>query len=140
MFKQILVPLDGSPRAEQALPIAARLARASGGSITLLRVVNTSTEFMPSVPAKPALFQTVGETDRVLAESYLKGLADSKRLSGISVEIVVTFGLPAAAILSTAASQHADVIVLCSQSLTGVTHWVLGAVAEKVAGYVRYPC
>jgi nucleotide-binding universal stress UspA family protein len=39
MFQHIVVPLDGSPRAEQALPVAARIARASGGTLTLLRVV-----------------------------------------------------------------------------------------------------
>jgi nucleotide-binding universal stress UspA family protein len=35
MFKHIVVPLDGSSLAEQALPIAARLARASGASLIL---------------------------------------------------------------------------------------------------------
>src|SRR5436305_12699455 len=49
MFKRILVPLDGSGRAEQALPIAARLARASGGSIFLVRVVSTEPASLPSV-------------------------------------------------------------------------------------------
>ncbi len=39
MFQHILVPLDGSQRAERAIPVAARLARASGGSITLLRII-----------------------------------------------------------------------------------------------------
>jgi len=38
MFKRILVPLDGSTRAESAVPIAARIARASGGSVILLQV------------------------------------------------------------------------------------------------------
>ena len=37
MFKTILVPLDGSTRAEQALPVAAHIARSSGGSIVLVR-------------------------------------------------------------------------------------------------------
>ncbi len=41
MFKRILVPLDGSSRAEQAIPVAARIARALGDSVTLLRVVTT---------------------------------------------------------------------------------------------------
>jgi nucleotide-binding universal stress UspA family protein len=39
MFQRILVPLDGSARAERALPMAAKVARASGGSILLLQVV-----------------------------------------------------------------------------------------------------
>ena len=41
MFQQIVVPLDGSVRAEQALPVAAHIARASGGSVLLLQVVTT---------------------------------------------------------------------------------------------------
>jgi nucleotide-binding universal stress UspA family protein len=39
MFYHILVPLDGSTRAEAALPVAARLACASSGTLTVLRVV-----------------------------------------------------------------------------------------------------
>ncbi len=41
MFQRILVPLDGSARAERALPVAARIARACGASIILLRVATT---------------------------------------------------------------------------------------------------
>ena len=48
MFKRILVPLDGSGRAERALPIAARLARATGGSIFLVRVLSTEPARLPS--------------------------------------------------------------------------------------------
>ena len=40
MFEHILVPLDGSTRAKEALPIAARVARASGSSVVLLQVVS----------------------------------------------------------------------------------------------------
>ncbi len=40
MFQRILVPLDGSLRAEQALPVAARIARATGGSLLLVQVIN----------------------------------------------------------------------------------------------------
>ena len=40
MFRRILVPLDGSKRAERVLPIASRLAKSAGGTVILLRVVN----------------------------------------------------------------------------------------------------
>ncbi len=39
MFQRILVPLDGSEGAERAIPVAARIARASGGSIVFMRVI-----------------------------------------------------------------------------------------------------
>jgi nucleotide-binding universal stress UspA family protein len=42
MFRRIVVPLDGSQRAEQAIPVAARLARASGGTIIFVDVVDVS--------------------------------------------------------------------------------------------------
>jgi len=44
MFRHIMILLDGSSRAEAALPVAARLARASGGQLTLLRVVTPAIE------------------------------------------------------------------------------------------------
>jgi nucleotide-binding universal stress UspA family protein len=139
MFKRILVPLDGSPRAEEALPVAARIARAGGGSIILVRVVSTVAEYMPSVPAKPALFQTVSDTDRVQAESYLSAIASSDRFLHIPVETQVLFGLIAPTILSVAAYQRADLIVICSHGLSGATRWVMGSVAEKVARYGNVP-
>ena len=70
MFRRILVPLvDGSGRAEEALLVAARMARNAGASIVLLRVIDTSTESMPTVPTRPALFQSVGQVDQTQAES-----------------------------------------------------------------------
>ena len=139
MFKRILVPLDGSGRAERALPIAARLARASGGSILLVRVVSTEPASFPSAP-KPILIQTVGEADRMLAESYLAGVAGSDLLSGISVQTSVPVGLVSPSILSEADDKRADIIVMCSHGYTGVRHWwMVGSVAAKVARFAQVP-
>jgi nucleotide-binding universal stress UspA family protein len=140
MFKRIVVPLDGSGRAERSLPIAARLARASDGLIFLVRVVDTSPASMPSAPGRPLLIQTVGEADRTLAESYLTAVAASDLLNGIPVQTEVQVGLVAPIILSVAASKRADIIVICSHGYTGVTRWwMLGSVAAKVARYAHTP-
>src|SRR5207244_3387525 len=120
MFKRILVPRDGSGRAERALPIAVRLARAFGGSIVLVRVVSTAPASSPSAPAKPILVQTVGEADRTQAESYLAGWASSDLLRGLSVQTWVSVGLVAPSILAAASDAHADLIVMCSHGYTGV--------------------
>jgi nucleotide-binding universal stress UspA family protein len=45
MIKRILVPLDESALAEQAIPVAARIARASLCSILLIRVIDTNSDF-----------------------------------------------------------------------------------------------
>ncbi len=49
MFQHILVPLDGSLRAERAIPVAARIAHACGGSVMLLRVVSLPVEYIPNI-------------------------------------------------------------------------------------------
>src|SRR5207237_5911401 len=140
MFKRILVPLDGSGRAERALPIAARMARACGGSILLVRVVSTEPAALPSVPTKPNLIQTVGEADRMLAESYLAGWASSDLLPGLSVQIQVPVGLIPPSIIAVATENHADIIVMCSHGYTGGKHWwMLGSVAAKMARFAQIP-
>lgn len=139
MFRRILVPLDGSARAERALPVAVRLARASGGTIFLIRVVSTAPESMPSAPAKPILIQTVGPEDIALAESYLTAIAASEELRDMSVRTEAFVGLVAPTILSTAESQFIDVIVMCSHGFTGAKRWVLGSVSEKVARSSNIP-
>ena len=139
MFKRILVPLDGSALAEQALPVAVQLARASDGTVSLVRVLNTEPASLPSAGGKPNLVQTISETDRTLAESYLAGIATSDVLKNIPVKTEVAAGLIAPTILSVAATHFADIIVICSHGFTGVSRWVLGSVAEKVARYSDIP-
>jgi len=63
MFKRIVVPLDGSIRAEQAIPVAARIARASGGYVVLLRVVSAATEYWPNMVSEPTMRQVAIDTD-----------------------------------------------------------------------------
>ena len=139
MFKRIVVPLDGSGRAERALPVAARLARTSGGTIFLVRVLSTATASMPTAPARPLLIQSVTEVDRIQAESYLRGVADSEPLTGLSVQTEVPVGLVSPSLLTTAAVKHADIIVMCSHGYTRVKNWMMGSVAAKVARYSQVP-
>ncbi len=139
MFKHILVPLDGSGRAEQALPVAAKLAHTSGAAVTLLRVIDTSATPSPSADARPILIQPVSETDIHLAQSYLDGLAASDLFNNIHVTTRAVEGIVSSTILSEAATQQVDIIVICSHGLTGVLRWALGSVAEKVARYGTIP-
>ena len=72
MFKEVLVPLDGSTRAELAIPVAARIARSSGGSVTLLRVANPPVESGVSVVSTQAYIEEAIEADVAEATTYLE--------------------------------------------------------------------
>jgi hypothetical protein len=71
MFQRLLIPLDGSERAERALLVAARLARNSGGSITLLRVVTAPIDLASSAMEAPGFMQNVLDMDHEKAMEYL---------------------------------------------------------------------
>ena len=139
MFKRILVPLDGSKRAERSLPVAMRLARACGGSITLLRVVSAAVDFWPSVAGNPALAQEVVDSELAAAVAYLAAIKDSPEFNGITTETIAVFGQAASTILEVTHSQKVDLIVLCSHGYTGMKRWVMGSVAEKVAYHAPVP-
>ncbi|MBA2678496.1 MAG: universal stress protein [Ktedonobacteraceae bacterium] len=139
MFKRILVPLDGSKRAERALPVAARIARETHGSLLLVRVVSMATELWPYVDLETAYTQAVVETELREAAHYLDSQAAVPELAGISVEIVVLHGPTAATILSVALSHGADLITICSRSYTGMTRWVMGSIADKLARHSSVP-
>ncbi len=143
MFERILVPLDGSPRAEQALPVATRIARASGGSVILLQVVSPPIDYGGGLTQTPLMTEQVIETELAMALGYLDRVARSKdhgrELAEIETMTEVKFGLPAQDILATAESWSVDLIVMCSHGRTGFTRWVLGSVAQKIAHHCPVP-
>lgn len=135
MFQRILVPLDGSERARCAIPVASRIARVTGGTVVLLRVVGlpleSSLTLIPSLPS--ASSQTMIEVEKARAYRYLREIAVSGDLAGVQTELEIQAGPVAATIMDTANLQHIDLIILCRHGHTGGTRWALGGVAEKVA-------
>lgn len=139
MFRRVLVPLDGSDRAERAILTAARIARSTGGSVVLLRVVSTSIEFWPYMAPQPTLAQAIIDADLEEASKYLASVTALPELNGVSTETMTLYGPTAATILSVAYSHDVDVIVMCSHGYTGVTRWIMGSVAEKIARHSAVP-
>lgn len=134
MFQRILVPVDGSVRAEQALPVAAHLARATGGTIILLRVVSIPSDFQVYSTVTPDVVQASLDAAQEEARSYLDGLANHLVLAGLPLqkEVVAGVNQTATVILSIVSERKIDLVVLCSHGYTGFKRWVLGSVAEKV--------
>ena len=137
MFQRILVPLDGSTRAEQALPVAVRIARASGGSLLLVRVVPQPIDYSggwaPLVTAEMIEVEMDGATD------YLKTVATSQLLAGIETRTEVALGMAAQYLIAVTEEHDCDLVVLCSHGRTGFTRWALGSVAHSLVHQSAVP-
>lgn len=131
MFTRILVPLDGSERAERALPVAARLARDTGGSLVLAQVLNAPAELLPYVV--PGFEPSTLGADLQAASNYLTALTALPEIRDVPAEVEVHAGIAASMILSVAQMKGADLIVLSSHGRSTLRHWPLGSVAQRVA-------
>jgi nucleotide-binding universal stress UspA family protein len=135
-LKQILLPLDGTPDAETALPLAADLARAMGGTMHLVLVVPTVgslsgamssiARFSPKVTAE--LLESAG-SDAIV---YLNALASRLTTQGIAVETSIARDDPATAILDQAKRVRADLIVMATHGRAGMGGAWAGSVSNKV--------
>jgi nucleotide-binding universal stress UspA family protein len=126
LFTHVLVPLDGSPLAESALPHAAALAR-SGVQVTLLQVLEPEAGAAPADPLDWRL-------RRDAALFYLQRVTDEFVGSvPARVSAVVAEGRAADQILAVARREGADIIVMSSHGAGGLSPWDLNSVAFKVA-------
>lgn len=138
MIKTILVPLDGSERAECALPLAARVANRTGSTLVLVRVVHIVTNDWPVVPY-PLMMQSAVDGELGEANAYLERVASFALLSGMKVVHTARHGVVAPVILATATQYHADLIIMDSHGRTGMTHILMGSVAENIARHSSVP-
>ncbi|HZC05527.1 MAG TPA: universal stress protein [Ktedonobacterales bacterium] len=139
MFQRILVPLDGSMRAESAIPVAARIARATRGTVILMRCIEPLTRYGPyiSAPSGPASTFSTAERDRI--STYLTQMASYASLDGVRTVTRVAEGLAADSIVTLSQSESADLIVLCAHGTTGYHRWKIGGVAQQVIRHAQAP-
>ncbi len=141
MFTRILVPLDGSELAERAVPVAARIARVSGASVLLTRVLlpNYVEFYEPAFRPYQSVPPRALEAEVSEAKAYLARIGDWPVLSGIAVETYPVAGMAAPCILQLSIEQHADLVVMTSHGRTGLSRWVLGSVAQHLARQSTVP-
>ncbi len=140
--KHILLPLDGSPLAEQMIEPAVAPGALTGADFTLLRVVR------PVMPAAFAvehagvgtgvqrLLEQIEEAHaqvRREAAGYLEGVAARLQARGLKVRTrIAAEEQPALAILREATPPAIDLVALQTHGRGGLARLVLGSVADKV--------
>jgi len=139
-IKQILVPLDGSLRSEQALPVAENIAKEADAQVVLLEVVQQlDKKNQEIVFGKPEKAEEAYASWVDYAEGYLQDIEYRLQGNGINVRYKIGSNDPVATICDTAKNEACDLVVMGSHGRTGIARWFYGSVASKVMREVECP-
>jgi nucleotide-binding universal stress UspA family protein len=133
MLKHIIIPLDGSSLAEDAVEQALNIVEPKG-KITLVSAIEA-----PEVPIygyyPPVTMTDYEDAKNSLlpyARHYLQGIADRLNEHGFTVKIEAHIGDPAQIITDIAEKCQADAIVMSTHGRSGLSRWLFGSVTNKV--------
>lgn len=131
MYKKILVPLDGSKRAERILPHVEKLAHDNDAIVVFLTVVSAPKAFGIG-DLQYAHFQNEIETAMEEAEKYVKGVGGELRAKGIETRYRTVMGPVVKEILDAAQRENADLVAMCSHGRGGLSRLFYGSVASGI--------
>ena len=132
MYQTILVPMDGSKRAEAILSHVESLAKSSGAKIIFLKVEEEPIMLDRDEVIDVAKYHEKFENRIKLSEAYLGDLQTGFREKGIQAVTQLAFGSVVKAILNTAAETGTDLIAMATHGLSGLTRVSYGSVAAGV--------
>lgn len=151
MLKHILLPLDGSPLAEQALAYA-RDILAPDGRLTIVCAVDlpelVPNSFYPMVSASVGGLATdekgrytYNPQDLIrMAQAYIDQIVTPLRnTTAYEIETIIEIDEPAELIVKTAKVQHVDAIVMSTHGRSGLSRWLFGSVTTKILNAAPCP-
>ncbi|AKH43958.1 nucleotide-binding universal stress UspA family protein [Altererythrobacter atlanticus] len=139
-YHKVLVPLDGSCRAESVLPLASRIARAHGAEIVLAHVIPKSAFVDSQATEKSDLWARLVAQNEKQAREYLDELQAKLRGDGHVVSVVVApNGDARPRLRRLAQEQQIDLIVLSSHGQSGLNDVPCGSVTEYLATHAPVP-
>ncbi len=133
----VLVPLDGSTIAEQALPYAVALATALGLNVILLRVTLSAEDY--PLPASDFAGYPLSRIEGLIemadaeAREYLETVCEKLREQGVdSVEGRVVHGHPGGTIIDMTRQIQDCLVAMTTHGVSGLDRWIRGSVANRV--------
>jgi nucleotide-binding universal stress UspA family protein len=138
MYQKILVPLDGSKRAEKILPHVEELASRYQATVTLLQIIPVVGNILTAGVITPLPDQL--DSEKKLAESYLNGINAGLREKQIEIRThVVVSGQVVDAIIQTAEEEKADLVAMSSHGHSGLSRVFYGSVAAGLLHRIDRP-
>ena len=141
-YTRILVPLDGSPRAESVVPLAVRLAKAHRSELILTHVVPVPELTCTGPPAAEdlELGQRLVRRNERVARRYLERLQAHLEASRLPVRTVLAReGNVRDELVGIIEREGADLVVLSAHGSTGRTDWPFGSVAGHLMAHCKTP-
>src|SRR5262245_13783478 len=141
MFKNILVPTDGSERSQSAVRKAVELARVHEARITGVHVIPDYHLLIAYEGAfDPVTEERIEEEAKTRADAYLAFVRNAAKDAGVPCETVCdTSDHPYDAILKVANARKCDLIVMTSHGRKGLAAMLLGSESRKVLTHGRIP-
>jgi nucleotide-binding universal stress UspA family protein len=133
MFQSLLVPLDGSPFGEQALPLAQEIARRSGAAVEVAHVHDP-------VADRLLTYYTLDPRVKESERAYLRSQAGPPAaLPGGSATSALLNGPVVDALREHAAAIHADLVVMTTHGRGPLSRFWLGSVADQLVRHLSIP-
>ncbi len=139
MYNTILVPLDGSSRAERILPNVEALAEKFGSKIILFQVVEPLVT--GSSPYEAGALFVTQEIERRTQEAntYLTSLQNKLTEKGLTASIQVEYGPVVPTLLEVADRFEVDLVAMASHGRTGLARVFYGSVAAGILNRIEHP-
>lgn len=139
LFNRILVPVDGSRYSLNAVCMAARLGRIHGADMRIFHVIDDTLLDQLTRFSKHGR-ESVREELRQNAQAFLGDMRCEMHEQIITTsEPIIREGIPHEVILEEAQSWNADLIVMGKLGRRGISHILLGSVAERVIEFSDIP-
>ncbi len=135
----ILVPLDGSPFAETALPFAQEMAHALNGRLVLMRVIVPPPQWVDPMVVVPYPNDEIVARDEQDATAYLANLKEQLEAEDYRVETVIKIGPASDTILQECQDQPIKLVVIATHGRTGFARALFGSVAISVLHHGDLP-
>ncbi|WP_396198163.1 universal stress protein [Flavobacterium sp.] len=136
-MKTILVPTDFSKHAENALKVAAQIAKKNNGEIILLHMLELSSSGNDSLNTSHEIPELMFFKNA--AVSKLEELENASFLDDIKVSSIVQFNMAFEGIIENGKKHHADLVVMGSHGASGFHEMFVGSNAEKVVRNSEIP-
>lgn len=131
-FRNILAPTDFSPHSEVGLRYACSLAERFGAKLHVLHILSEVVPVGPDPMIAPVLPPEYYSESEAQSREALKDALKPEWGRPVAVETAVKWGNPVEVVIEYARNMQVDLIVIATHGRTGLSHVLLGSVAERI--------